>query len=230
MGKPSIPEGAVGQGVEALIARLRAEGVEAARQEAEAMRQSARAEAHAILEEARNEAQGVRAQARAEAQALRRAGEDGLRAAARDVILRLRQEILDRFSDDVRRLVADAMTDPELLRAMILEVAAGARDAAGLSRGEPVSGVLAGAAAFEDLRQDVEGLRSAPATRLMLASVGHVLSEGVTIGALPGREGGLVLRLREGGLEIALTDAAVADILIAHLSPRFRALFEGVIR
>jgi V/A-type H+-transporting ATPase subunit E len=41
--------------------------------------------------------------------------------------------------------------------------------------------------------------------------------------------GGIRIVLKDDGLVVDLTDAAVAEVILRHLQPRFRALLEGVV-
>ena len=74
-------------GVETLIARLRDEGVGAGRDEAERIVAEAQALARATVEEAQLQAADTLERARRQAANLQRAGEDALKAAARDAVL-----------------------------------------------------------------------------------------------------------------------------------------------
>jgi V/A-type H+-transporting ATPase subunit E len=216
---------AVSHGVDALISRLRDDGVAAGRQAAQDIVAAAEAEAADIRATARREAEQLRDRAMTDAEAMQRAAIDAIQAAGRDAVLRLRSDLMERFSAEVRALVSDAMADPALVRELILEVAAGARDAARVAPNEPMLALTAVPHdAFEDLRRDLDALRASPVTQLVLAQTGRILAEGVVLG------GGVLLQLREGDLEIDLSDAAVASVLLAHLQPRFRALFDGIIR
>jgi len=114
-------------GVEALISRLREEGVSAGRGEAERLVADAQARAREILGKAEAEAKAKVAEARSEADKLRRAGEDALRVAMRDTVLDLREQIAQRFADDIVRAISSATRDEELLKRMILAVAARAK-------------------------------------------------------------------------------------------------------
>jgi V/A-type H+-transporting ATPase subunit E len=215
----------VSHGVEALIAQLRREGVEAGAAQAQALLAAARAEAEQLRAQAQSDAARLRAEAQAEADRLARTGRDVLAAAMRDAILSLRADLMERFSADIRRLVSEALADPALIRALLLEVARGAGAAAGVQPGEPMTAHLAGPVqTVDELRQDLEAVRAAPLTQLVLASTGRILKEGVTLSH------GVTLSLRDGDLVIDLTDAALADLLLRHLQPRFRALFDGIIR
>ncbi len=220
----------VSHGVDALIGRLRTEGVEAGRVEGESLKAEAEREAERLLQAGREEAAQLREAARAEAARLKQGVEEDLRAAMGRTVLELRSQLLERFSNDIRRLVASAMEDRSLLHQLILEVAAGARDAAGVAPGEPVAALLPAGSNDADLRQDLEALRRSSLTQLVLARTGQILTEGVTLGVRGDSQAGVVLKLRNGDVEIDLSPDQVASLLLERLQPRFRAIFDGVIR
>lgn len=222
---------AVSYGVDALIAQVRDEGVAAGRTEAARLVAEAQSEAARLIDAARSEARRTLTEAEAEVQRVKKTCDEALVAAKQNAILALRQQLLEKFSADVRRLVSEATVVPDLVQRMIMEVASGARDAAGVRAGEHIVAVLPREVAeVEDLRQEAEALRGSPLTQLVLARAGAVLTEGIVLVAAGPGEKGLLLRLREGALEIDLSDEAIASVLLAHLQPRFRSLFEGVVR
>lgn len=225
---PEVPE--IARGVERLIADLRERGVEAGRREAEARVAEARGEAERIRADAEAEAAGLVARARDEASRLRASGEEALRTAARDAMLALRADFLERFSDSVRRMVHEALDSRELLAAMILALVRRTGEAAGTAHADRLEIDLPDRPqTLEDLRADLEEARRSPLTRLVLAGVAETLREGVELRAGAHDRAGIRVRLADGGIEIDLSDEAIAAALLAHLRPRFRALFEGII-
>jgi V/A-type H+/Na+-transporting ATPase subunit E len=96
-------------GVEALIDRLRQQGVQAGRAEADTILAEARRRAAHIVHEAEAQAEQLLEVARKESRALQTGGEEALRIAMRDTVLRLKAELSERFSAEVRRLIAVAM-------------------------------------------------------------------------------------------------------------------------
>jgi V/A-type H+/Na+-transporting ATPase subunit E len=56
-----------------------------------------------------------------------------------------------------------------------------------------------------------------------------MLRAGVTFDRSSDDAGGIRIVLKDNGLLVDLTDAAVADVILRHLQPRFRALLEGVV-
>jgi V/A-type H+-transporting ATPase subunit E len=216
-------------GVEALIERLRAEGVEAGRVEAERIVAQARQEAARILRDAEARGKEIREAVQRETDVLRRGGEDALRVAMRDTLLRLKAELANRFSDEVKRLIAAKLEQEAFLERLILEVAARAREEAGVGAGQAVEVQLPRALVSPDeLRRNPLELREGSLSHFVLSLAGNLLAEGVTFGVAPEPGGrGIHLALEGQEVRIDLTDETVAATLLAHLQPRFRAILEG---
>jgi V/A-type H+-transporting ATPase subunit E len=109
-------------GIEGLITRLHGEGVESGRREGERVLNAARAEAAKIIASARSEALRSREEARAAAAAEREAVSHALTLAHRDTLLALKEELCVHVAGRLRRLIAQEVRDPELLRRMLLSV------------------------------------------------------------------------------------------------------------
>lgn len=218
-------------GVETLITRLRDEGVAAGRAEAERIVAEAQALARATLEEAQLQASETLERARREANNFQRAGEAALRAASRDTVLDLKDYLSRRFAGDVAKTVSAALRDEELLKRMILAVAGRMRDEAGVDRAKDVVFHLPRAAVgLDELRRNPEELKEGSLTHFAAASAAALLREGVTFARADDDAGGLRIQLTDRGVSVDLTDQAVADMILAHLQPRFRALLEGVVK
>lgn len=216
-------------GVEALIERLRAEGVESGRAEAEQILAGARREAARIVRDAETRAKEIRRDVQRETEALRKGGEDALQVAMRDTVLRLKSELANRFSDEVRRLIAAKMEQEAFLERLILEVAGRARAETGLDAGQAMEVQLPRALVSPDeLRRNPLELREGSLSHFVLSLTGNVLAEGVTFG-VAGDDAGRGIHLSLAGQEVRidLTDETVAATLLAHLQPRFRAILEG---
>ena len=109
-------------GVEELIGRLREQGVEEGKAQADALMEQTRLKAERHLDEAKREADGLLQRARENAEKTKRAGEEAVQLAVRDAILRLKSEMVDQFSDRVRRLVSRELNDGDFLKQLILEI------------------------------------------------------------------------------------------------------------
>lgn len=221
---------ATASGLESLIARLRDEGVTAGHAEAQRLVADAQGRAHRILEKAEAESKSMVEGARRESEALRRAGEEALRVAARDAVLDLKDQLERRFAADVGKTVSDALRDEALLQRMILEVVGRARTEGGVDRASQVEVVLPReAVGLDDLRRQPEELREGSLARFVAASAGEMLREGVTFLRANDEAGGIRLKLTDRSVSLDLSDQAVAQAILMHLQPRFRALLEGVV-
>lgn len=81
------------ENLDALLNKIRSEGVDAAKAEADALLAKAKAEAEAIVSAAKKEADAALATAKAEAERAAQGAEATIRQAARDVLLKLGQDI-----------------------------------------------------------------------------------------------------------------------------------------
>lgn len=209
-------------GVQALIDRIREQAVEAGRREADALREQAQTEAAALIEAAKREREAMLSEARKHIEIEQQAGRAAVQMAARDVMLALEASVVSRFEAHVARLVSDTLQDPALMRQLVL--------------------VLAGRVANELLAdKQLEIVVSAlldehPANEPMPAKVrdgilgiSHgMLREGVELSVSKQLTSGVKVKLVGEAAEVDLSAAAISEMLLAYLTPRFRALLQGV--
>jgi V/A-type H+-transporting ATPase subunit E len=218
-------------GVDTLIARLRDEGVAKGREEASRIQQEAELQAARLKREAQAEAEQVLAEARQEAAALKTAGEDALRLAMRDTVLELKAVLTREVNEKVHRLITTELKREEFLQQLILEVARRGRDEAGVTPGETMEVVLPHElVSIEALRRNPLELREGSLSHFVLAVASEVLGDGVRFTVAEDDASGIRIRLQDKHLEIDLTDAKVAELILAHLQPRFRAILEGTVK
>lgn len=218
-------------GVDALIARLREEGVSAGRREAERIIGDAQSQSNRMLDKAQKEARERLDAAHKEADAYRAAGEEALRTAMRDMVLDMKAALMEKFSSDVRRLVSHHLEDPNLMRQMILEVAGRARESVGSQEGDKIDILLPEkAVGVEELRRNPAELKKGRLMGLVFGLTGDMLRDGVTFSTSEEVQRGIRIHMVDKDITLDLTDQAVADFLLQHLQPRFRAVFEGVVK
>ncbi|WP_254948278.1 hypothetical protein [Cyanobium sp. N.Huapi 1H5] len=220
---------AVASGVEELIARLRDQGVEKGRSEAEGLVQEARATAAATVAQAEAQARSIVERARAEAESLQTSGRQALELAFRDASLSLKAQLSERFTGEVRQLVGEEQEKQEILERMILEIVGALRPEADQSQQVEVL-LPRRVAGLAELSQHPEELEQGILSRFVRLTARGLLREGVSFGVAKGPDAGLKLRLVDREVVLDLTDAAIAQTLLAHLQPRFRALLEGVVK
>jgi len=225
--KPAV----VSSGVDALIARLRDEGVAEGKQKAEAIVAEAEAKARAILEDADSEARYRVETARKEADSLKAAGEEALKVAMRDLVLDLKSQLMRRFSEEVQRLVREQVIDQELLQRMILEIVGRMREEIEIDEEEPLEVILPReVVGLEDLRRRPEELTEGALSSFIYGIQGQLLRDGVQFTVADETQAGIRVRLLERDINIDVTEQAVAALLLEHLQPRFRAIMEGVVK
>jgi V/A-type H+-transporting ATPase subunit E len=111
---------------------------------------------------------------------------------------------------------------------MVLELVGRSRDEVG-EEGEVEVILPHDVVGVDDLRRNINDLKEGPLSNFILAETTDMVREGVSFGVSEEDEGGLRLKLNEGEIELDMTDRAVAELLLQHLQPRFRALLEGII-
>jgi V/A-type H+-transporting ATPase subunit E len=219
----------VASGVEQLISRLRDQGVQAGRTQADQLVSQAQAEAQAALEAARKEAEQIVARARQEAESLERAGRQALELALRDAVLAMKTRLMERFRGEVRQLVGEEQQKQEILERMILEVVGRVRPEADRSQQAEVL-LPRHVVGLAELSQNPEELEQGVLTRFVQLVARGLLREGVNLSVAADNTAGLRVRLVDREVVLDLTEAAVANAILEHLQPRFRALLEGVVK
>ncbi|MCA9773808.1 MAG: hypothetical protein KC466_15430 [Myxococcales bacterium] len=215
-------------GVQALIDRLRAEGIDDGRREASALLEEAKRKAEEILAKARAEADVIVERGQSRAAEIEAATRDGLRLAARDAILDLKAQITEQFRLRLERLVSLRMRETEFTERLILEIAGRARRE--ILGDLPIEVLLPRAVVdLDDLHEHPESIREGTLTHFALTLSTEMLREGVTLKVRADEGAGLRIRLMGEAIEVDLTEETVEAILLAHLLPRFRALLEGII-
>lgn len=218
-------------GVEDLIQRLRDQGITAGQEKAEQVVGDAQKRAEWILEEAEREAELLLNNARADVERLKSAGQDALKLAARDAIIKLRDNLLGSFSREVIRMVGKEMVKEELLRQVIIELAGRVRSETGLDNYQKIIiQIPEDIAGLDDLRSNPEELKTGALNRLTAAISTDLFRAGVNIEVADDPVCGLLIKLEDDGIVIHFTDETVAALLLEHLQPRFRALLQGVVK
>ena len=219
----------VAAGVEQLIARLRDQGVEAGRSQADQMVAEARQEAQRTVDQARQQADQILAEARQEAENLQTSARHALELALRDAVLAMKTRLMERFRGEVRQLVGEEQQKQEILEKMILEVVGRVRPEA--DRSEQMEVLLPRhVAGLSELSQNPEELEKGVLTHFVQLIARSMLRDGISFGAAPDGAAGMRLRLVDRDVVLDLTDGAVAEAILEHLQPRFRALLEGVVK
>lgn len=212
-------------GVQNLIDQLSQEGVEAGKKQSEQLVSEARQKADEIESAARSQANQIVENARKEAAALKSAGEDALRLACRDAIRDLQARVHEGFRQRLNRLVNAELQDPELLKQILVQIAA---QAVPSGVNDSLEVVLPEAIATEqDIIQKLEEGTQSHLTEFVRGLIGQNIREGLDIKLDTDGQIGMQVRVVNRDIEIDLTEEAVADLLARHLLPRFRAIMRA---
>ncbi len=206
-------------GVQQLIERLHGEGLAKGQAEAEQLIADARAKAVEIIDDAKREADEIATSAIHEAERTRVAGEEAVRIAGRDTILRLTDELAEDFVRKLRHLVGHTLQDTEFLRSMILQITSGA--VSGEPGGAQNVVVMVDPTENSELPADQESLDA-----FIRSLIGETLQDGLTFEIEESEVPGVRVQAVDGDLEIDLTAETLTALLVKHLSPRFRAIVE----
>ncbi len=202
-------------GVQELIDRLHQQGLSKGQQEADTLIAKAREQAAAILDQAKEEADEIVKSAIREAQRTQVAGEEAIRLAGRDTILRLTEELSDDFVDKVRGLVGHSMRDRDFLMQLVL--------------------TATHEAIPENLRKEGhlnvqlmdDGLESPSDQQLddfVRALGGEALRDGLTFEIIDSEVPGIRIQAIDEDLEVELSAETITHLLLKYLSPRFREI------
>jgi len=218
-------------GVEALIQRLCDEGVVEGRAQAEHILKEATSQAEKIVNQASQEAEIILAQAQDEAEQLKNSGTDGLKLAYRDTLLKIKQTLRNRFSDDVKRLVGKTMKQEPFIKKLILQIAGQTSQDFGLNSDEQITIIIPkDIIGLEELRQHPEEYEEGTLSHFVLSIMASLLQKGVSFEIASDFSSGLKVKMDNNDILIDFTDQAMANALLMHLNPRFRALLEGVVK
>ena len=219
----------VASGVEALIERLRQEGVASGRSQAEQIVSDAKAQADSTLKQAQEQADQIVSKAREEAENLKRAAHEALEVAFRDTRLALKTQLTQRFTGEVQRLIGAETQKPELLEKLILEVAGKVKEEVAVAQQVEVL-LPRKVAGLEELSRNPQELEQGILTHFVRLVGQDMVQEGVSFGVAKDNQGGLKLRLVDREIVLDLSDRAIAEAILEHLQPRFRALLEGMVK
>jgi V/A-type H+/Na+-transporting ATPase subunit E len=194
-----------------LIDKIKAEGVEEARVQAERLIDDAKQQADAILAEATEKAEKLISNAESEAEKALRTGKEAIGQAARDLLLGVSRQIEKLFTQVIEIETGTALSVDVLERA-ILNVF----DAIGDDTLEGASLTLSEA----DANALTDGLR---------AKLAEKVKSGVIITPSSKISAGFQVSVDEGAAYYSFTPKEVADVLASFLNPRLAAILKDSI-
>jgi V/A-type H+/Na+-transporting ATPase subunit E len=209
-------------GVEKLIDRLRSDGVQAGEKEAQRIIAEAEKKAGQILSSAQAQADDLLARARSEMEKERNGTKESLRLAFRDAILQLKESLTSHFRDQVKKLVEKDLSDRDFLKEVIIALA---------GRAAPVKDeqieILLSREWFGTESEVPSAVDREQVDPFIIGVSRDMLRSGVEFRPSTRKEAGLRVHLKDTDMEIDMTEEALSDLILGHLTPRFRQIIEG---
>ncbi len=213
-------------GVQALIDRIRDDGVQAARDEAARIVREAKEEAAAIVAKAKREAEETEHAASERIRLEDVAAREALQLASRDTIKELGTSVRDAFERHLKRFISAQTSDRKFMRKVILALAGKAAEETTMNRSveillsEDLGKEIAG-----DAAEDVEAERQI--REFILGVSSESMREGIQFHVDPAIEDGVSVRVVGEDLQLDLNKDTISGFLIRHLLPRYREILEG---
>ncbi|WP_058534974.1 hypothetical protein [Legionella saoudiensis] len=223
----------ISQGIETLIKRLKEDGVNAGRDEAEKIVQIAQEKANDLLNNAQAKAKSLLDEAHARIQQEQKAAEDALYLAAKNMRLELRQNLINRFIQEVKHLVHKELDNEEMIRQLIILIAKDTAEQARAFKAQKIEIQLPEKILdFNDIRKNPNLLDNDPLKALVQSLMQQMLKEGMHVVINPGAKNliGIKVHLVNEEIVLDLSEEAVSSLLVKHMQPRFRALLEGLLK
>jgi len=204
-------------GVQQLIDRLQQQGVEQGEQLAAETIAEAKGQATRLLQEAQQKSDQIVAEAEQEAERIRKSGEDAIRLAGRDTILKLTEELRENFVRKLQHLIQGDLQDTTFLRELILEIARHSMP--------PDSDGQVNVEVLHQRGSTAKHLEDEQALREFVKQLGaETLRDGLTMTLSEHDSPGVRVQFENDQLEVDLTTETMTRLLISNLSPRFREI------
>lgn len=219
----------ISSGIDELVRKLKSEGIDAGQEQGSALLADAEKKAAEILQKAEIKAKTLLEDSRHQIEMDKRAADEAVKIAFRDLVLDMKSRMLKRLSDSFSRQVDQAINDPKLIEKLILEAAAQiTRDNKLPATNNAEILLPEKMLKLQDIKQNPDQASNDELSQLVSSLRQTLLQQGLELNSHRGS--GIRLRLSKENIDVDITDKAIADLLLDYLQPRFLALFDGVIR
>lgn len=201
-------------GVSELIQRIRDEGVEKARDEAEQIIYKAKQKAATLVADAQELAQLELESSRLKIVTEEHASQEALKIAARDTVKVLGAEISRVFRGQLERIIHEELGDVSLIREVIIAIA---REAGGIVNSETPSEL---SVYFEEGDEESEKR----ITDLIYHLSHEAFKEGLTLKPQAGLQAGVSIKVEGADVIVDLNEKTLTELLNNQLLPRYRNL------
>ena len=196
--------------VKDLINTIKKEGIEEAEKEKESIIQNAQTKAEEIVEQEKKESIKIINNAKEESEKLTVAGNKALSQAGRNLLINIRQEIVNLFQKVTLRKTSSSLSS-DAVKDVILKIV----EKWDVKENFPGIEVLVN---NDDLKNLEESLFQA---------LNDKWKEGVTIKPLEGIQAGFRIGEKDGNVHYNFTDKGVSEILSEYLNPKLAKFLES---
>ena len=227
----------ISSGIDELVEKLKNDGIQAGQQQALDIIAEAEKRADLIERQAQEKADAMLKESHDRIEREEQAAKDALQLAFRDMVLGMKNAMLERLSSDFSREVKQQAAAVPVLEKMILEavrqISAEVRvpelnNTDGSAGTEVEVLVPQQLMQLDDIRANPDKASDGPLADLSSHLAGQMFSQGIRFAA-GDQDAGIQMKLQDGEMLVDVSDKAIADLLLKYLQPRFRAILEGVI-
>lgn len=195
--------------LESLIEKIKKEGVEEARKQAEQILKEAQAKEKEIIQRARQQAEKIKGEGEKEAKKFKESAEESLKQAARDLIISVREKLTGIFDNILKQELNEAL-GPEVLADIL-------QNLINKWSQEKEKG-------FEVLvsRQDQEKLKS-----ILLSRLKDKAASKIEIKSSPSIRKGFQIGIKGEDTYYDFSDDGIIEALSVFLNPRLSSLISG---
>ena len=225
----------ISSGIDELVEKLKNDGIQAGQQQALDIIAEAEKRADLIERQAQEKADAMLKESHERIEREEQAAKDALQLAFRDMVLGMKNAMLERLSSDFSREVKQQAAAVPVLEKMILEAV---RQISAEVRVPELNNTDSAAGAevlvpqqlmqLDDIRANPDKASDGPLADLSSHLAGQMFSQGIRFAA-GDQDAGIQMKLQGGEMLVDVSDKAIADLLLKYLQPRFRAILEGVI-
>ncbi|GAK51299.1 hypothetical protein U14_02542 [Candidatus Moduliflexus flocculans] len=202
-------------GVQALIERLKNDGVKSGKDKAEEIIKKAKEEAARIKSEAKAERDALLKEAKEAIEKDKRMADESLKKAVRDTELELASGLKKAFEMHVKRLVSKELHEETFLRQLLVSIVGAATEKI------PVDQPLEILVPEKVLSS--EGLKA-----FVRRETSEMLRQQVELKPSSALSGGIKVKLVGEDVVFDFSEDALADLILKHLLPRYRAIVQGI--
>lgn len=197
--------------LQGLLERIHEEGVKKADDEKEKILAEAKKEAESIVAKAKDEAESIRKTAEEDAATSESRAKAAIQQAARDIVLSLKQDLLDRLDKLVKSAIGETMT-PEFMGEILMKMVDNylAKD----GESEPGVEILINQDDLEKMKSLLSASLAADLKTDPEISIGHDFSSGLKIG------------FKGNDVFFDFTDDAISDLICSFIGPKLAELLD----